>query len=142
MSEERNFGVTEAGLGLTVITCLLVALGYWIVQRLGGTGETPPVEVRSSAAILNPSPGADPVVKSQQPQVLVPEKPGSTDSEQPYTANRPQWLPYQEEAEDAPVPSVEGALTPLSPDAGQSLWPPLETESEHEQLWPEPLQVR
>ena len=141
MSQERNFGVTEAGLGLTVITCLLVALGYWIVQRLGGPGETPPVEVRASSPISDPLPGAEPVVKRQQPQVLLPEDPGPADVGAPYTANRPQWLSYQEDSESGPPPSVEGVLTPLAPDAGQSLWPPVEADSQHEPSWPEPLQV-
>jgi hypothetical protein len=140
MNQERNFGVTEAGLGLTVITCLLVALGYWLVQRLVGTGATPPVEVRPPAADLDP-PRADPVVKNQQPQVLVPEQPGSAGVESPHTANRPHWLPYQEEQEDAPAPGIDGVLTPLSPEADSSLWPP-EPDSQHDPLWPEPLQVR
>jgi hypothetical protein len=37
MDEERNLGVTEARFALTILTCLLVAIGYIALLRLGGT---------------------------------------------------------------------------------------------------------
>jgi hypothetical protein len=37
MNEERNLGVTEARFALTILTCLLVAIGYIALLRLGGT---------------------------------------------------------------------------------------------------------
>jgi hypothetical protein len=46
MAEERVFGVAEARLGLTLLTCLLVMLGYAILQRLGGGSQPPPLELR------------------------------------------------------------------------------------------------
>jgi len=140
MNQERNFGVTEAGVGLTVITCLLVALGYWIILRLVGSGATPTVEVRP-AAQADLVPGADPVVKPQQPHVLTVEQPQSSDTPLPHTANRPQWLPYQEEPENAATPGIDGVLSPIAPDAEQSIWPPVEPDPQPESLWPEPLQV-
>ena len=37
MDKERNLGVTEARFALTLLTCLLVAIGYVALLRLGGT---------------------------------------------------------------------------------------------------------
>ena len=36
MDKERNLGVTEARFALTILTCLLVAIGYIALLRLGG----------------------------------------------------------------------------------------------------------
>jgi hypothetical protein len=44
MDEERNLGVTEARFALTILTCLLVAIGYIALLRLGGTKD-PSVDV-------------------------------------------------------------------------------------------------
>jgi hypothetical protein len=38
---DRNLGVTEARFALTLVICLLVAVGYVVLLRLGGTGESP-----------------------------------------------------------------------------------------------------
>jgi hypothetical protein len=46
MDEERNLGVTEARFALTILTCLLVAIGYIALLRLGGTKD-PSVDVNS-----------------------------------------------------------------------------------------------
>jgi hypothetical protein len=140
MNQERNFGVTEAGVGLTVITCLLVALGYWIILRLVGSSTTPTVEVRPSAQ-ASPTPGADPVDNPQQPRVLTVEQPQSSDMPLPHTANRPQWLPYQEEPEISPTSGIDGVLSPVTPDDEQSIWPQVEPDPQPESLWPEPLKV-
>jgi hypothetical protein len=143
MSQERNFGVTEAGLGLTVITCLLIALGYWIVQRLGGSGEAPPVEVRSSqtAEQTDSSPRATPN-ESAQPRVLVAEEPKSSDSRLPYTAHRPEWLSPQDEPLELPTQDINGLLSPLSPDESESASRPAESDPDAERAWHEPIQVR
>jgi hypothetical protein len=144
MSEERNFGVTGAGLGLTVITCLLVALGLWILQRLSGTGAPPPVEVRPSqtAAASEATHRSPAVKKHQQPRVLMAEQTESTESPLPHTAHRPQWLSNQDDSEDALIPGVDGLLTPMAPDESPTLWPTGEPNSQHERPWSEPLQVR
>lgn len=39
MDQERNLGVTEARFALTLLTCLLVAIGYIALLRLGGAKE-------------------------------------------------------------------------------------------------------
>jgi hypothetical protein len=39
MDEQRNRGVTEARFALTLLTCLLVAIGYIMLLRLSGTKE-------------------------------------------------------------------------------------------------------
>jgi hypothetical protein len=84
MDKERNLGVTEARFALTILTCLLVAIGYIALLRLGGTKDasldvapddtSPP----SIAATETPPP-----TKSEpEPRVLPLEKPddGHTDS--------------------------------------------------------------
>jgi hypothetical protein len=40
MDKERNVGVTEARFALTLLTCLLVAIGYVALLRLGPTKES------------------------------------------------------------------------------------------------------
>jgi hypothetical protein len=40
MEKERNLGVTEARFALTLLTCLLVAIGYVALLRLGASKET------------------------------------------------------------------------------------------------------
>jgi hypothetical protein len=40
MEKERNLGVTEARFALTLLTCLLVAIGYVALLRLGGSKDT------------------------------------------------------------------------------------------------------
>lgn len=144
MSHDRNFGVTGAGLGLTAITGLLIALGFLIVQRLGGPGAAPPVEVRPSqpSAMTDAEPRVGPAETVEQPQVLEAEQPEASDLTLPHTAQRPQWLPYEDELEEAPTPGIDGLLTPLSPDQGESLWPPVKTDEPSEDGLPEPFRVR
>jgi hypothetical protein len=144
MSEDRNFGVTEAGLGLTVITCLLVALGYWIVQKLGGTGETPRVEVRQSeqANSAETAPNDLPQEAPQQPRVLTADHSESTDLQMPHTAHRPEWLAPQEGLELETAPGADSLLSPLSPDDADAAWPPAQSDPDAERGWHEPIQVR
>ena len=94
MDQERNLGVTEARFGLTVLICLLVAIGYIVLLRLGNSGELP-VEIRpggeSSGPIARdtPTPGND-----HQPLVLPIEPEGTS---VPYTSLRP----------DQPAPPIQ-----------------------------------
>jgi hypothetical protein len=66
MDDERNSGVTEARFALTLLICLLVAIGYIVLLRLGNSGESM-VEVRPE-----PIPQVTPISPSavEQPQVL------------------------------------------------------------------------
>ncbi|MEX0610603.1 MAG: hypothetical protein WD738_20850 [Pirellulales bacterium] len=71
MNHERNLGVTEAGLGLALLLCLLLILGYMILHNLGGTGSAPAVEVRPGyVAEPKTVPGAATPDGDEQPQVL------------------------------------------------------------------------
>lgn len=47
--EDRNNGVTEARFALTLLTCLLVAIGYIVLLRLGGA--------KDSSAVADPDDG-------------------------------------------------------------------------------------
>lgn len=90
MNQDRNLGVTEARLGLTLLTCLLVALGYVILQRLGGTGEAPIVESRPGS-VSQPATFTGKAAPSgdDQPRVLVTEGTESPAVSVPQTSQRP-----------------------------------------------------
>ncbi len=70
MERERNLGVTEAGLGLTVVICLLLAVGYLVLNYVGGTRRAPAVEIRSGVAAEPAAREFSPQVDDEQPQVL------------------------------------------------------------------------
>lgn len=56
MDDEQNLGVTEARFALTILTCLLVAIGYIALLRLAGTKD-PSIDVspdENSAAVTEP----------------------------------------------------------------------------------------
>ena len=89
MNNERNLGVTEARLGLSLLICLLLAVGYMILHQLGGTGQALPVEIRSgivtgAAAERDETATGD----DEQPQVLTIES-GNTTTNVPRTSQRP-----------------------------------------------------
>ncbi len=76
MDHKRNLGVTEARFALTILTCLLVAIGYITLLRLVGpkdiAGDTGPDDVMPPS-IAGPSlPPADVEI---QPRVVPIEKP-------------------------------------------------------------------
>jgi hypothetical protein len=76
MDKERNLGVTEARFALTLLTCLLVAIGYVALLRLGGSKD-PSVDLSSEEA--SPpgiaSPLTVPIKVEPEPRVLPLEKP-------------------------------------------------------------------
>ena len=99
MDEERNLGVTEARFALTILTCLLVAIGYIALLKLGGTKDTStdvgPDDV-STPSIAGPSTVKDP---EPPPRVLPLEKPDEGRREPASLAKRPtpgQQLPEPE----------------------------------------------
>jgi len=82
MDKERNLGVTEARFALTLLTCLLVAIGYVALLRLGGTKD-PSVDV-SSDDTPSPSiagPATPPTKIEPPPRVLPLDKPEDGRSE-------------------------------------------------------------
>jgi hypothetical protein len=96
--QQRTVGMTEAGIGLSLITCLLVALGYVIIQRLGDRGRPSPREVAPIASPLTPN--------TTQPTAtngIVPVGPSSepTGGTAYQTSYPPQWLPPQQDSSGA-----------------------------------------
>ena len=83
MDQERNLGVTEARFALTLLTCLLVAIGYVALLRLGGAKET--VVDPGSDDVLPKVTEGDPPKENEQFRVLPVEKP---DSDRIQPANR------------------------------------------------------
>jgi hypothetical protein len=75
--EDRNTGVTEARFALTLLTCILVAVGYVVLLRLGGTKDSPVVVGPDDGPppIMAGSGSTPPVNVEPQPQVLPIDKP-------------------------------------------------------------------
>ncbi|HVT27104.1 MAG TPA: hypothetical protein VHE81_03715 [Lacipirellulaceae bacterium] len=88
--DDRNTGVTEARFALTLLTCLLVAIGYILLLRLGGAKDSPVVidpDDTPPPIAAGPESTAPSALQQQLPQVLPIDKPddGSIES----TAQRP-----------------------------------------------------
>ena len=76
MDEERNLGVTEARFALTILTCLLVAIGYIALLKLGGTKDTsgdvgpedasPPIAESAPLKVVEPPPRVLPIEKPDE----------------------------------------------------------------------------
>ena len=123
MAQDRNLGVTEARLGLSLITCLLLVFGYVVLQRLGGSGERPPLVIRTQTeTVAEPAEALpEPLHSGDQPRVLTPE--GWEPTQLPLqTSQRPEWLTVpDEEVEPSPTdllpapdaPSADAIRTPL-----------------------------
>jgi hypothetical protein len=72
MDQERNLGVTEARFALTILTCLLVAIGYIALLKLGGTKD--PLADSSSDDVSPPSIAGptEPPTKLEPPPIVLP----------------------------------------------------------------------
>jgi hypothetical protein len=78
MDKERNLGVTEARFALTLLTCLLVAIGYVALLRLGGTKDSSAdvsPDDASSPSIAGATLPSPPIKVEPEPHVLTIEKP-------------------------------------------------------------------
>jgi hypothetical protein len=117
MINERSLGVTEARLGLTLLTCLLVVLGYAVLQRLGGTGQPPPVEIVSDTPTEAFSTNHGNEGGAPRPQVLPVQGNDLPDAPYPRTSERPQWLVPEQGAEAAKW--LDLTPSPASGDADQ-----------------------
>jgi hypothetical protein len=102
MSQDGNTGVTEARFALTIVTCLLLALGYITLHRLGGAGEVPPVE--TGPTIVDQPIGDDDeqIVDDSQPKVLITHGTDGAPSA-PRTTQLPE-RPVQESNADSQTP--------------------------------------
>ena len=107
MIKQRNLGVTEARIGLTVITCLLVVLGFVIVHRLGDSATPTDVEPARTQPSVQVSSAAD-----TQPQF---QASGTADarygtsniqSTNSPTSYRPQWLSPQNDTSGVSLPTL------------------------------------
>jgi hypothetical protein len=99
MDEDRNSGVTEARFALTIVICLLVAIGYILLARVGGWGEST-IEVLPQA----PQPQVAIDVEDDEPQVLTADT-GDDLTRPPHVAERSVL---------APAPPAKEAVIPAS----------------------------
>ena len=101
MDEERNLGVTEARFALTLLTCLLVAIGYVALLRLGGTKDTSAdvsPDDASSPSLAGPTLPSPTIKFEPEPHVLPLERPDDGQIER--TSQRPKRLtPVQQSPE-------------------------------------------
>jgi hypothetical protein len=92
MPGKRSIGVAKAGLGLSLFTGLTVVLGYVALQRFGGTGSAPPLEVRSGSGTTPLDGGA--TSRRDDPDGLRVLQVREPDPNQvPLTSQRTNWLP-------------------------------------------------
>ena len=88
MDDERNLGVTEGRFALTILTCLLVAIGYVALLRWGGT--------KDPNADISPDDPGGAVVSEPAPEDLKPSEPTpkvlplEPDNGRPGLAERPE----------------------------------------------------
>jgi hypothetical protein len=113
MSRKRNLVVTEVGLGLTLLTCLLLALGYMILSHLNEMGQALPEESRTDYAVQPANAVKEaPIQATEQPQVLAIER---SDSPVPviHTSARPEGATIGasdvDVSDDAPMLEPGGA---------------------------------
>ena len=111
MNHQRNLVVTEAGLALSLLTCLLLVLGYMILSRLNESGQASTEDVHSGYAV-QPANAVDeaPLHAAEQPQVLTIER---SDSPAPvvHTSARPDGAAVGADDDDA-IGSAEPPLQP------------------------------
>ena len=88
MDKERNLGVTETRFALTILTCLLVAIGYVALLRLGGTKDTSGDVSPDDSSLPSITDQATPPAKVEPtPHVLRLENPADERND---LANRPE----------------------------------------------------
>jgi hypothetical protein len=87
----REFRATEAGIALSVVTGLLVVLGYAALQFVGRSSNAPLVEIRSEPSVTAKSDSKQGKNVEQWPQVLPAQGPDVQDV--PHVTQRPLWEP-------------------------------------------------
>jgi hypothetical protein len=104
-------GVSEARLGLSVVTVLSIVFGYVALRRLGGTGEAPPVELRNPPA----SDGVAGAGLSQRPMEPIRMLPSQSSElpDVPHVSRRPTW----------DTPTNSDAPMEFDLNGPDSLWP-------------------
>ncbi len=68
---QGEIGVKEAQIGLSVLVCMLVGLGYVMIQRIGGVWDPPTVEIRSTSS--NNAENYHQVPENFEPTIVMPD---------------------------------------------------------------------
>jgi hypothetical protein len=95
-TRKRSLGVAEARFGLGLVILMLLVLGYVALQRLGGTGDTPP-EIWMSAAPPSIKPPARVEEEADQKLQILPAQ-ADDPTDKLHMSQRPAWAapPVQE----------------------------------------------
>jgi len=100
MDDDRTTGVTEARFALTLVICVLVAIGYVVLLRLGGGTSHSTIENRPDIVVL-PSPPPD---IEDVPRVLPVDVPDGSGSRPQEIAARPDLTPGEDAKSRPAVP--------------------------------------
>jgi hypothetical protein len=84
INDEKNSGVTESRFALTLLICLLFAIGYVALLRLAGPKDTTNDTAREAMSVPYAGPGPAPLPEVEpQPSVLPLENPTDQISQRP-----------------------------------------------------------
>ena len=100
MEKQKTLGVTEARFGLTLLICGLVAIGYIVLLRLGGTSQAS-VEHRND---IDPSPRIARVQPEEEQPTVLPLTPEDATPPRPERSAAPHARRRQ---------NLSGSATPL-----------------------------
>jgi hypothetical protein len=88
----REIGASEAGIALSVVTVILVTVGYVALQLVSGGRDIPVVETgEGPKQVIGGEKQASKQVQEQLPQVLPAQ--GSSEDDVPLVSQRPVWEP-------------------------------------------------
>src|SRR5262245_64310492 len=101
MSDEHNPNISKTGVGLTLLTCLLAALGFFVLQRLGDNSDSLPIDVSPTAPNETyQSPSADASNANSEPQNLQVQGSDPSSMSYPQTTLRPIWVSPQQDTDE------------------------------------------
>jgi hypothetical protein len=121
MVRDRNFGIAEARIGLSVITFLLVALGYVTIHRLGDS--TAPAEIETIPSSREAQADA-PLDRA----MLTDGATSPSDTANQQSSYRPQWLSPQNDSSGLTLPTLGIAEPESSTDRVEPTLDPLGSE--------------
>jgi hypothetical protein len=134
MVRERNFGIAEARIGLSVITFLLVALGYVTIHRLGDSTAPAEIETIPSSRRAQADAPLDRPILTDGPT-------SPTDTANQQSSYRPQWLSPQNDSSGLTLPTLGISEPASSTDRVEPTLDPLGSEYRSGQL-PAPSSTR
>jgi hypothetical protein len=111
----REFKTSEAGIALSVVTAVVIGLGYVALHFLSGSSDTPPIEFRQAGhGELATGNANQETTQKEQLQVLPVQESSAQDV--PHVSQRPIWEPKP----------FSGSGHDIDLNGSDSLWPSTE----------------